>query len=145
MGAGINHFSAEHKMRMGWLAPDRIQEIGGDGIYEIGALELWTQGPKAIALPLDPGAGMAGDRYVFEYRVPEGWDMLTRSGERLKAVVARAGVTFPTTQSADTLIPEDTWRLTPGTVFYDRWRGLTVEVLEMTEGSATVRVRGTGR
>ncbi len=142
MGGGINHLSAYHKERMGYLDAQHSEVITADGIYRLAALELPSDEVQQLKIPLDPGAGAAGDFYSLEYRMPVGLDLLDRRGRRLEGIVVRLAMAFESTASADTLLPEASFIITAQHPFYDPFRGLLFELVERGGGSAAVRVTG---
>lgn len=145
MGGGVSHLSAYHKERMGYLKPSNSQVVQSDGEYELAALELPSDEVQQLKIPLDVGAGPYGDFYSLEYRVPIGVDLLDRRGQRIEGVVVRVALAYPTTASADTLLPTNQWIVTPGQPFYDPFQDITIEMIARGGGQAKVRISGVPR
>lgn len=140
MGGGMNHFSSFHKERLGWLQPSNIEVVGDDGEYTIEPLEVSGAGVKQLEIPVDPTAGETGDFYFLEFRRPVGFDMFDRSGRRIEGVIVRLALGYPTTNSADTLMPQFDWLIQPGVPYFDPSLGLLIEALSLGEESARVRI-----
>ncbi|QSX78973.1 NEW3 domain-containing protein [Agrilutibacter solisilvae] len=76
MGSGyVNHFSAVHKDRMGWLDAARVATVSTTGTYTLTPFETGTAGLKVLKVPrgIDAATGQPGYYYI-EYRQPTGFD-----------------------------------------------------------------------
>jgi hypothetical protein len=70
------HFSAIHKLRLGWMSPSRVQEVKASGTYTIDPLEAASTGIQALKIRKTGNlvAGSSKEYYYLEYRQPTGFD-----------------------------------------------------------------------
>ncbi|HYP98892.1 MAG TPA: hypothetical protein VER96_09465 [Polyangiaceae bacterium] len=149
MGTGPHHYNTVNLLRLGWLsgAETAVAEIGQS--YWLGKLNSTTYPLRQLRVPLDHPAS-----YFLEYRAAEGFDALSpcstcnpQTGGTTSPV---QGVTIRTVPGswtfrgvsqldAGTMVVNDP-PLRGGQSWYDRYRKLTVRVLEENSEGAKVEV-----
>jgi hypothetical protein len=134
------HFDSYHKIVMGFLTPDQVATADCSGEYLLDQLESPSSGIKHLRIPIWRG----GIFYFLEYRKPVGWDALPETPRIEDGVQIRLhrGVMGPMTVcpgDEDTLLIYSTL-LDPGSVFYDPYRDISVELVEKLGDQVRVRV-----
>ena len=133
---GFYHFHASDKERLGFLGPDQTvyAEMGVGSVHTLDAFEVRSDGFKQIKIPLP----IDGVHHCFlEYRKPLGFDgpRNWRGRPIEEGVYVRVELGRPVNGiEAKTLTPQYGAIIQPGAPFVDPYRGVTIEVLEMSVG-----------
>ncbi len=142
----LRHYSAFQKERYGWLEREQVRVIDRtrpNTVVELEQYELPSDGIKAVKIPVfegfQPGATPSAFFYYYlEYRREVGFD----AGSKINGVLVRLAMhpDYPSDFDTLTFLPEP-FVLEPGIDFEDFYNeNLTVEVLAMSEASATVEI-----
>ncbi|KKR28215.1 hypothetical protein A2Y26_02450 [candidate division CPR2 bacterium GWD2_39_7] len=134
------HFNAPHKIQMGWIPTERVQNITSSGTYTIYPVETTTSNIQALKI-WKPNTD---DYYYLEYRQAVGSDSWFATGitSGVVAHIWKDGVD-PTTHLLD-LTPADhtgsNFSLPDGSSFTDNVNGITITGVSHNATSVTVNV-----
>jgi hypothetical protein len=158
MGRGCYHTNAYQKAAQGWFAGCNVVTVFTDGIFEIAPLELPTDKPQALRIPMDkslcPG-GMFACYYYVEYRQPVGvfgsreWSGQPNGGVLIhvaaaadfsgRSATAGSFLIDTTPGSAEGLADHRDAVLRPGFAFRDP-KGVRIKLESHTTEAATISV-----
>jgi M6 family metalloprotease-like protein len=129
-----SHFGAAQKESLGWLdnpGLPAITTVTNSGTYKIEPYESFTNGVKAIRIPVVNPPTATSEYYYIEYRQLLGYDKVLSSGNLTKGVLIRTGLRGGTSNSSYLLnmVASDASffnaALTPGNTFTDTTAGHT--------------------
>ncbi|MGW6128407.1 hypothetical protein ACWFNE_00130 [Cellulomonas sp. NPDC055163] len=136
---GHMHFSANHKVQLGWIPPSRVTTAATSGTYTVAAAGIATDAPQSLRVPLADGA-----YYDVEVRRPVGqhWDAKVAgipsllTGVSVRLVDGRGQALVDATP--------DGWMgdsaVQPGSVLTDPTTGASVRLVSSDSTTAAVEV-----